>query len=151
MTTATLTDPLWFLDTLVIVRHAPSDDAPYSLLESTGRPGNATPLHRHDEDEVFMVLEGEMTVTLGDETVVLGPGDSAAAPRDVLHRYEVTSADDARWLALTTPGRFHDFVYELSTPADAAVLPPPSGPPTAAQREELTAVAARHGIEIVAD
>jgi quercetin dioxygenase-like cupin family protein len=149
MPDAHYTDTLWFLDTLVVVHHGPSDEAPFSLLESTGRPGNATPSHRHDEDEVFMVLEGEMTVTLGEETIVLRPGDTAAAPRNVLHRYEVTSTENARWLVLTTPGRFDAFVRELSVPADDAVMPPPSGAPTAAQLEELGAVAARHGIEIV--
>ena len=145
------TDALWFLDTLTIVRQASTDDAPFSVLDTTARHGNATPLHRHlDEDEVFTVLEGELTLTVDDETIVVGPGRSAVAPRGVPHRYEVTSAEDARWLVLTTPGRFEAFVRELSELAEDTTLPPaPTGPPSPEQIEMLAATAARHGIEII--
>jgi quercetin dioxygenase-like cupin family protein len=145
------TEALWFLDTLTIVRHATAGDAPFSLLDTTARPGNASPLHRHlDEDEVFTVLEGELTLTVGDETIVVGPGRSAVGPRGVPHRYEVTSTDDARWLVLTTPGGFEAFVRELSEPAEDVALPPaPTGPPSPEQIEALAATAARHGIEII--
>ena len=150
MSVATATVPLWFLDTLVVPLHSPTDDEPYALLESVARPGNTVPRHRHDEDEVFTVLEGELTLTAGDETVVLGPLASHAAPRGVPHTYAVTADTDTRWLVLTAPGRFDAFVRELSRPAEAPTLPPaPDGPPSAAEVEHLAAVAARHGIEIL--
>ena len=150
MSTRGAPEALWFLDTLMVVRHVPTAEARFSLLDSTARPGNTPPLHRHDEDEVFTLLEGEITLAVGDETIVLSPGESAVAPRDVPHRYLITSAVDARWLVLTTPGRFDAFVRELSSPAEALGLPPASGPPTPEQVEHLAAVAARHGIEILA-
>lgn len=151
MSVVTASDTLWFLDTLMVVRHAPTPSAPFSLFDSTARPGNAVPLHRHlDEEEVFTVLEGELTLTVGEDEVVLGPGASAVAPRALPHRYVVTSGEDARWLVLTAPGRFDAFVRELSAPAEAEVLPPaPDGPPTPEQVERLVAVAAQHGIEIL--
>ena len=149
MSTAGATEALWFLETLVVPRHCPTDEEPYGLLESTARPGNTVPLHRHDEDEVFTVLEGELTITAGDETVVLGPLASLVAPRGVPHRYVVTAELDTRWLVLTAPGRFDAFVRELSRPAEAHTPPPPQGPPSQTEIDALTAVAARHGIEII--
>ena len=150
MSVGTATEALWFIDTLVVPLHSPTDEEPYALLESTARPGNTVPLHRHDEDEVFTVLEGELTITAGDETVVLGPFASLVAPSGVPHRYEVTSDADTRWLVLTAPGRFDGFVRELSRPAEAQTLPPsPEGPPSPAELEHLAAVAARHGIELL--
>jgi quercetin dioxygenase-like cupin family protein len=149
MTTAIANGHLWFLDTLVEVKHAPSATAEYSLIDATARPGNTVPLHSHDEDEVITVLEGELTFMVDGVPTVLGPGQSVVAPRDAPHRYEVTSGGDTRWLVLTTPGRFGEFVAEISRPAEATSLPPVGDPPTAAELAHLAATAARHGITIL--
>jgi len=149
MTIAIANRCLWFLDTLVEVKHEPSPTAEYSLIDATARPGNTVPLHSHDEDEVITVLEGQLTLTVDGASTVLGPGESVVAPRDVPHRYAVTSGGDARWLVLTTPGRFGEFVAELSRPADTPSLPPVGEPPTAAQLEHLASTAALHGITIL--
>ena len=43
--------------------------------------------HSHaEEDELFLVLKGELTIELRDGTVVLGPGQMAVVPRGVEHR-----------------------------------------------------------------
>ena len=41
----------------------------------------------HEEEEFVFVLEGELTVTLGDEEFVLGPGDSTYYESGVRHRW----------------------------------------------------------------
>ena len=103
MSTAGATEALWFLETLVVPRHCPTDEEPYGLLESTARPGNTVPLHRHDEDEVFTVLEGELTITAGDETVVLGPGGFISSPPGARHGFR-SAGGRAKVLNLHTPG-----------------------------------------------
>ena len=43
--------------------------------------------HQHaDEDELFFVVEGELTIELRDGAVTLGPGELAVIPRGVEHR-----------------------------------------------------------------
>ena len=43
--------------------------------------------HAHaDTDEVFLVLDGELTIDLPDTSVVLGPHDTVTVPRGVQHR-----------------------------------------------------------------
>ena len=43
--------------------------------------------HSHaEEDELFLVLEGQLTIELRDGAVVLGPGQMAVVPRGVEHR-----------------------------------------------------------------
>lgn len=43
--------------------------------------------HSHaEEDELFLVLEGQLTIELRDGAVVLGPGQMAVIPRGVEHR-----------------------------------------------------------------
>jgi quercetin dioxygenase-like cupin family protein len=140
---------MWFLDNAVTVHHEPTDAEPFSVIEVAGHPGNAVPLHLHDEDETFTVLEGELTIRLGGDTLVLRAGRSAAAPLGVPHAYAVTSETPARWLAVTTPGRFGDFVAAVARPAETDGLPERSGPPSDEQLAWLTDVAAAHGIEII--
>jgi quercetin dioxygenase-like cupin family protein len=47
----------------------------------------STNWHSHDDqDEVFLLIEGDLTVQLGDRDVVLRPGDLFVVPRGVEHR-----------------------------------------------------------------
>ena len=39
-------------------------------------PGAAVPEHSHDNEQLGIVLEGSMTLRIGDETRDLGPGDA---------------------------------------------------------------------------
>ena len=43
--------------------------------------------HQHeDTDEVFVVLDGQLTIDLPDTTIELGPRDMVTIPRGVRHR-----------------------------------------------------------------
>jgi mannose-6-phosphate isomerase-like protein (cupin superfamily) len=42
--------------------------------------------HHADEDELFLVLQGELTIELRDGQVTLGPGELVVIPRGVEHR-----------------------------------------------------------------
>lgn len=52
-----------------------------------------TPLHRHHhpEEEVWHVLEGELEMSLGDDTRVLRAGQAAIVPGDVVHSVRAVS------------------------------------------------------------
>ena len=104
------------------------------------------PLHVHRrDDETFYVLEGELTLFVAGEQIVLGPGQAALAPRDVPHAYRVES-EEARWLVITTPAGFDAFVREVAEPAPADELPPAGRPFDPAV---LGQAAANVGIEIL--
>jgi hypothetical protein len=104
------------------------------------------PLHVHRrDDETFYVLEGELTLFVAGEQIVLGPGQAALAPRDVPHAYRVES-EEARWLVITTPAGFDAFVREVAEPAPAEELPPAGRPFDPAV---LGQAAAKVGIEIL--
>ena len=55
-------------------------------------PGAEAPLHSHEEEQVFVVVDGEFDVTLGVETRRLKVGEAAVIPSWVPHR--VTASDD---------------------------------------------------------
>ena len=122
----------------------------YTLIEVLEPQGAEVPLHvHHNEDEAFYILEGEMTFYVGEETIKAGPGSFLFGPRDVPHTYTVDSGP-ARLLFLLTPAGFEGFIRETSEPATSTTLPPPpEEPPDEAEMEELMAIAARYGNEIV--
>jgi quercetin dioxygenase-like cupin family protein len=141
------TQPLWFIDNLVHVQvDGDTSGGALALLDERGRRGNMPPLHVHRrDDETFYVLEGEVTLFVGGDQIVLGAGQATLAPRDVPHAYRVES-EEARWLVITTPAGFDDFVREVSEPAPADELPPAERPIDPAA---LSQAAAKVGIEIL--
>lgn len=67
-------------------------------------PGQEQKTHDHEgEDKFYFVLEGEVSVTLGDETRRMGFGESCAAPAGVLHGVRNESDVPAIVLAMMAP------------------------------------------------
>lgn len=153
ITTPVITDPdtqpaLQFLGGLVRMRARAADTAgAYALLEHTGERGYMSPLHLHESDEeTFLVLDGTLRVEVGNDVRSVGAGALALLPRGLAHGFVVTSPT-ARFLTLHTPGGgFDAFVEEAGAPFSGAV-PPEAGPMP--DPEELTRMAAAHGIQIV--
>lgn len=136
-----------FFGTTAIVRaRSEQTMGEYSVTELRTVKGNQSPLHSHDrDDEGFYILEGEVRLHAGPDTVCLGPGQCAVVPRGVPHTYVVES-EHAAWLVLSNGG-FDRFVREIGQPLiDASqpladVEPPPM--------ERIIDVSAAHGIEIL--
>ena len=143
-----LGEPRWFFGTLARVKASAADTGgQYTLLEVTAPANLAAPLHVHyTEDEGFYVLEGSVAITVGDQTVELGPGEHAFGPRDIPHRF-VVGAQGARMLWVLTPGGFEDFVEEASVPAETPTVPPPSVMPP----DDIVEIVRRHGNELLPD
>lgn len=122
----------------------------YSLTYVHGRRDHSEmpPLHVHArEEESFYVIEGTVTCEVGDQTIEIGAGGFITLPRDVPHRYEITSGE-ARLLNLCVPAGFEGFYRALSEPAREPGLPPaPQGP---RDIPRIVQVASEYGIEIVA-
>ena len=55
-------------------------------------PKFEVPVHHHPHEQMGLVLEGHLTLTIGEEMSVLGPGDAYAIPPDV--RHGATTAED---------------------------------------------------------
>ena len=144
-----MTEYLWFLDTLVTphVAHDLGADG-LSVLESRAPKGDSPPLHIHDEDEIWHLLEGEMLFRVGERDERLAAGRTLLGPRGVPHTYRVLSPE-ARWLVITARGNFEKFVRSIGRPAAGPELPASAGPPSAEQVAELAATCRRHGIELV--
>ena len=75
----------------------------FSQIEIDDPRGSGPPLHvHHNEDETFYVLEGEVTIFVGDERIDLEAGDYCFGPRGIPHAYLVRS-ERARMLVTISP------------------------------------------------
>lgn len=136
----------WFFGMLAEVKASAADTAgQYTMVEITAPPRLEAPLHVHyTEDEGFYVLDGSVTIVVGDETTELTSGQHAFGPRDIPHRFTV-GPDGARMIWVLTPGGFENLIEEVSVPAEAPTVPPPSvGPP-----ENVAEILRRHGNELL--
>ncbi len=62
------------------------------MLEHLSPRGSGSPLHvHHNEDEMFYVIDGELTLWVNGQTIVAPAGSFAYGPRDVPHTFTVTS------------------------------------------------------------
>jgi quercetin dioxygenase-like cupin family protein len=95
-----------------------------SMIELSSDAGFAgPPLHRHDFDEAFYLLEGELTFQLGDEVFTRTAGELAFAPRNVAHTYANHSDAAARALLVCTPAGFERYFARMAAERDG-VDPP---------------------------
>jgi mannose-6-phosphate isomerase-like protein (cupin superfamily) len=109
-----------------ILIKATSDDTAASLFlsETTIEPGfPGPPLHRHDRlHDMFYVLEGVLTVRVGDETREIGPGTFVCVPPGVTHTFSNPSAHPVRFLNFNTPGGWENYMRDLGEAARSGAL-----------------------------
>tara|TARA_R110002012_G_scaffold78434_2_gene199825 strand:- start:8782 stop:9327 length:546 start_codon:yes stop_codon:yes gene_type:complete len=108
----------------------------FTLIEEVNPPGTMIPPHVHtNEDEIFKVLEGELEVTVGDETTILKAGDLAFAPKNVPHTWKVVGDQDCKTILSVFPAGLELMFEELGNL--------PAGPPDFAKISEICG---RYGI-----
>ena len=79
---------------------------PASLIFFDGPPGSGPKLHRHPYAEVFVVLEGRATFTVGDETTEASSGQILIAPAGVPHKFVNSGEGPLRQIDIHTSDRF---------------------------------------------
>ena len=108
-----------------------------SITDSTTPAGEGPPLHVHAaEDEIFVVLTGEMEFMLDGVLSRQGPGGAVFIPRGHEHTYRVSSDTPSRHLVILTPGGFEGFFADMA--ANGYRIPDDMGP--------ITESAARHNL-----
>src|SRR5438067_13255075 len=98
-----LADVWWKSGRVTVKAGGAEENNAFSQIETDDPRGSGPPLHlHHNEDETFYVLEGEVTLQVGDERIDLNAGDYLFAPREVAHAYIVRAAR-ARMLVTARP------------------------------------------------
>jgi quercetin dioxygenase-like cupin family protein len=115
-------------------------DGSVSLVEHTLEPGLlGAPPHRHTrEDETSFVLEGQLTVQIGDETATAHAGEIIVKPRGSFHAFWNVGEQPVRFLEVISPGGFEEYFEELGR------IIPADGPP---DMGAIVALGERYGME----
>jgi quercetin dioxygenase-like cupin family protein len=140
-------EALWFLGILATVKSsAATTGGAVAVIEHLAPRGAGSPLHVHSrEDEWFYVLEGELTLWVDGETIQAPAGSFVFGPKGIPHTF-IVSSDEARFLLVSEPAGFEQFMRAVGEPAQRLEIPPPATePPDVAA---LTAAAAEFGIAI---
>jgi quercetin dioxygenase-like cupin family protein len=140
---------LWFRERLAeLPAEAARGAERVAVIESaTLSRGAMPPLHVHDRDESYHVLEGEVVFYVGDEIVRARAGEVVVAPRGVARTFRVASKR-ARWLLMTTlrsVSRYEDFARAVTWRRARERADWPSAEEAAA----VAAIAAANGIEVL--
>ena len=95
-----------------------------SVTEIVVAPHNAgPPLHTHDFDEAFYVLQGELIFQVDDALVTKGAGQVSFAARNAPHTLANHSDAPARYVLVCTPAGFERHWARMA--AEAAGVEPP--------------------------
>ena len=89
------------------VSMAGSDQFSFEWFEKP--PGHSSPMHHHENEQVCLCLEGELTVITEDDSVTLQKNDSVLLEANEPHRVENESDERAVGLDVFAPGRDFDF------------------------------------------
>jgi mannose-6-phosphate isomerase-like protein (cupin superfamily) len=98
----------------------------YSISEWWLEPHTKGPgAHHHDEDDVFYVLEGTMSVRVGTQWIAASKGAFVLVPGGIEHDFENRSEQRAGVLNISVPGDFEPHMpgiaewFRARSPADA--------------------------------
>jgi quercetin dioxygenase-like cupin family protein len=119
----------------------------YAMWEAIVPPGGGPPPHVHSrEEEGFYILEGEITLHVGDERIVVTAGMFANMPVGTAHSFKNESDRPAKMLISVAPAGLEQMFFEIGVPVPQGATT--AAPPTKEEIEKLLAVAPRYGIEI---
>jgi quercetin dioxygenase-like cupin family protein len=88
-------------------------------------PGGGPPPHRHDFEETFILLEGEIEATFRGQKSTARAGDTLHIPANAPHQFHNASTKPVRLLCICSPSGQEKFFLEVGVPVATRTTPPP--------------------------
>ena len=112
-------------DTYTILIAGSDTNSAYTLIDMHVPPGGGPPPHRHDFEEMFTVLEGEVEVSFRGETLTARAGETINVPANAPHGFRNLSEGHSRLLCMCTPAGQDEFFTLVGQPVATRTEPPP--------------------------
>jgi quercetin dioxygenase-like cupin family protein len=112
-------------DTYTILLSGNDTGGRYCLIDMHIPPGGGPPPHRHDFEESFTILEGEIEATFRDEKSVVRAGETINIPANAPHSFTNTSEQAVRLLCVCAPAGQEEFFAQVGVPLMNRTAPPP--------------------------
>lgn len=138
-------------DTYTILLSGKDTNGRYCLIEMHVPPCGGPGPHRHDFEEMFTLLEGEIEVTFRGQKQVVRAGETVNIPANAPHFFTNASGQTVRLLCMCTPAGQEEFFMEVGVPVASRTTPPPAldGAGQAAFREKAAALAPHYRTELL--
>ena len=138
-------------DTYTILLTGKETAGRYCLIDMHVPPGGGPPPHRHDFEEMFTILEGEIEVTFRGAKSVVRAGETANIPANAPHQFHNASGRPARLLCLCSPAGQEEFFMAVGVPVPNRTAPPPrlDESSQAALKAKAEALASQYRTEFV--
>jgi quercetin dioxygenase-like cupin family protein len=106
-------------DTYTILVSGAQTAGRYCLIDMLVPDGSGPPPHRHDFEEMFTLLEGELEFTFRGETRTIRAGFTVNIPANAPHVFKNKSGKMVRMLCMCTPAGQEEFFMEVGTPVES--------------------------------
>lgn len=97
----------------------------YCLIDMHVPDGGGPPPHRHDFEEMFTILSGQIDVTFRGVTTTVREGFTVNVPANAPHFFRNTSGAPARMLCMCTPAGQDELFQRVGDRVDDRTAPPP--------------------------
>lgn len=97
----------------------------FCLIDMFVPPGGGPPPHRHDFEETFILLEGELKATFRGQESTVRAGETVHVPANAPHQFHNASEAPVRMLCICSPAGQEEFFLEIGTPVATRTTPPP--------------------------
>ncbi len=126
-------------------------DGRFCVIDMYIPPGGGPPPHRHDFEETFILLEGEMEATFRGRKSVVRTGDTLHIPANAPHQFHNAFGRPVRMLCICSPAGQDKFFLEVGVPVATRTTPPPTlnQEEQAAFIEKVKALAPKYRTELL--
>ena len=112
-------------DTYTITVSGDQTNGRFCVIDMHIPPGGGPPPHRHDFEETFILLHGEMEVTFRGKKSIARSGDTINVPSNAPHQFHNASSQDVRLLCICSPAGLDKFFQQLGVPVATRTTAPP--------------------------
>jgi len=103
-------------DTYTILVSGADTAGRFSLIDMYIPPTGGPPPHRHDFEETFILLEGEVEATFRGEKSTVRAGETVHIPANAPHQFRNVSSQPARLLCICSPAGQEQFFIDVGIP-----------------------------------
>lgn len=123
----------------------------FCVVEMRVPPGGGPPPHRHDFEEMFRVLEGEVEFTFRGDRAVARAGETVNVPANAPHAFRNVSDAPARLLCICSPAGQDELFLAVGDPVESASGPAPrlTDAERAERRARAVALAPKYRTEML--
>jgi quercetin dioxygenase-like cupin family protein len=101
-------------DTYTVLLTGEDTGGRYCLFDMHIPPGGGPPPHRHDFEETFVILEGELEATFRGVKQTVRGGETIHIPANAPHQFRNVSDKPARVLCTCAPAGQENFFREVA-------------------------------------